>query len=106
MVRNVVFGGTGISALLVVASNVVRAKQDELALSPTQKQKEQLEKFGPTPETSIEMFFDKLEATDENDPTMKEFLGKPGGDQWKELITNLKESKKKKDADDNTKNGR
>ena len=89
--------GCGIAAVLCTALVIVKPQaEDSIALTPTEEQKEQLEKFGPTPETTMEMLFDTLEATDENDPSMQEFFDKPGGDEWKQLISELKESKQKK----------
>ena len=75
-------------------------KPFELPLTPTEKQKEQLEKFGATPETSMEMLFDKLvDAPDDgSDPTMNAFMSQPGtgGEEWKEFLSNLKDMKEQK----------
>ena len=51
-----------------------------------------VEKFGPTPETSFPFFFQKLLETDEHDPRMEEFLSQPGGQEWKELLGNFKQA--------------
>jgi len=65
---------------------------------PSKEQQEKLDKWGPTPETSFEMLFDKLEGASEHDPRMKAFLSQPGGDEWKELIENMKDVKKEKNS--------
>jgi len=59
-------------------------------LHVTKKQKEQLDKYGPTPETSIEILFDKVAS-------MPDWMqnAMPDG-QWKGFVKDLKEMKKRK----------
>lgn len=57
----------------------------------TKKQQEQLDKWGPTPETSIEIFFDKLTDT-------PDFMLNAMPKQWKGFVKDLRKTKEKKQA--------
>lgn len=76
----------------VVVSHAMPKPSDE-------DRQEQLDKFGPTPESVMGILFDKLESADENDPAMKMFMSQEHGDKWSELIKDMKEGNKKKQQD-------
>ena len=63
---------------------------------PTKKQQEQLDKYGMTPETSIEVLFDHLGGADDDDPMKQKFLDQAGGEKFKEFLGKLQEVKQKK----------
>ena len=62
---------------------------------PTSEQQEQLDKYGSTPETSMEILFDQLMG---DDASSDEFLEKTGADEearekWQSFISSMKQIK-------------
>mmetsp|Transcript_22758 Transcript_22758/g.43258 ORF Transcript_22758/g.43258 Transcript_22758/m.43258 type:complete len:122 (-) Transcript_22758:294-659(-) len=62
---------------------------------PTPDQQEQLDKYGATPETSMEILFDQLMR---DDSSSDDFLEKTGADEearekWQSFIANMKQAK-------------
>lgn len=78
-----------------------------IMMEPTKKRQEQFEKYGPTPETSMELLFDSLltmrecggggECQDgEDDGDNADFWTQQpqgAGDKWRDFLSNLKELK-------------
>lgn len=79
-----------------------------LPFEPSKKQQEQLEKYGSTPETSIELLFDQLMAggdggEDGEDDGKSEFWqNQPegAGEKWKDFLDNMKQVKQQQQQQD------
>jgi hypothetical protein len=74
------------SVVAVTPRTVTREAAALSRLQVTKKQKEQLDKYGATPETSIEILFDKMADTPE---FMLKVLPKP----WQSLVKDMKQMK-------------
>ena len=75
----------------------LQQQQQQQQQQPTREQQEQLDKYGPTPETSMEILFDSLLSGSGGDG--QDFLNQTvGGDEqarahWENFLTNMKDLK-------------
>ena len=77
---------------------------------PTPEQQEQLDKYGPTPETSMEIFFDQLLLSEDNEggageteEATPDFLAQTGSEakaKWQSFLSNMKQIKQKGPSND------